>query len=66
MPNMKFLCLNLWLGEVCTDDTDDITDANDDARWTKLVIICTTKHRGLCFTSLFPKLHCSCVCEARS
>ena len=30
------------------------------------VIICTTKPRGLCFTSLFPKLHCPCVCEARS
>ena len=20
---MKFLCLNLWLGQVCTDDTND-------------------------------------------
>ena len=37
-PNMKCLCLNLWLGEVCTDDTNDDanTDTNDDdARWTK-------------------------------
>ena len=24
----KFLCLNLWLGEVCTYDAN--TDANDD------------------------------------
>ena len=27
IPNMKFLCLNLWLGEVCTDDAN-----NDDAQ----------------------------------
>ena len=27
VPNMKFLCLILWLGEVCTDTND--TDAND-------------------------------------
>ena len=27
VPNMKFLCLTLWQGEVCTDDDD----ANDDA-----------------------------------
>ena len=27
MPNIKFLCLNLWLREVCTDDD---TNANDD------------------------------------
>ena len=20
IPNMKFLCLNVWLGDVCTDD----------------------------------------------
>ena len=31
VTNIKFLCLNLWLGEMCTDDsvTND-TDANDD------------------------------------
>ena len=23
IPNMKFLSLNLWLGEVCTDDASD-------------------------------------------
>ena len=23
VQNMKFLCLNLWLGEVCTDDAND-------------------------------------------
>ena len=27
-PNMKFLCLTLWQGKVCTDDDDD---ANNDA-----------------------------------
>ena len=29
VPNMKFLCLILWLGWVCTDDvnTDDAADA---------------------------------------
>ena len=26
IPHMKFLCLTLWQGEVCTDDDDD--DAN--------------------------------------
>ena len=26
--NMKFLCLKVWPGEVCTDDAD--IDANDD------------------------------------
>ena len=30
VPNMKLLCLILWLGEVCTDD-DASADANDDA-----------------------------------
>ena len=31
LKNIKFLCLALWLGEVCTND-----DANDnDVRWTK-------------------------------
>ena len=34
IPNMKFLCLTLWLGGVCTDDDDDAKDddANNDAR----------------------------------
>ena len=27
VPNMKRLCLILWLGEVCTDDTNANTDA---------------------------------------
>ena len=39
VPNMKFVCLTLWLGEVCTDgNTDDYdtnTDDADDAQWTK-------------------------------
>ena len=30
IPNMKFLCLTLLQGEVCTDDTN--TNANDDAQ----------------------------------
>ena len=30
------------------------------------VIRSTTKPRGLCFISLFPKLHGPCVCETRS
>ena len=29
VPNMKILCLNLWLVEVCTDYAND-DDANDD------------------------------------
>ena len=35
VPGMKFLCLNLWLGEVCTDDDangDANEDTNDDAK----------------------------------
>ena len=34
---MKFLCLILWLGGVCTDGNDAEADANntDDARQTK-------------------------------
>ena len=24
---MKFVCLHVWLGEVCTDDTNDTTNA---------------------------------------
>ena len=29
---MKFLRLNLWLGEVCTGDVNDDTNDNDDAQ----------------------------------
>ena len=29
-PNIKFLCLTLCQGEVCTNDAND-TDTNDDA-----------------------------------
>ena len=38
---MKLKCLNLWLGEMCTDDDANTNDANDndpnddDARRTK-------------------------------
>ena len=28
-PNVKFLCLTLWQGEVCTDDDADDANAND-------------------------------------
>ena len=36
IPNMKFLCLTLSLGEVCTDDTDtNNDDASDDTQRTK-------------------------------
>ena len=31
VPNMKFLCLTLWQGEVCTD----ANDANGNAQRTK-------------------------------
>ena len=33
VSNMKFVYLNLWLGEVCTDDAndDDTTNDGDDA-----------------------------------
>ena len=34
VPNIKFLCLNLWLGELCTD-ANDTNDANANDRWTK-------------------------------
>ena len=27
IPNMKFLCLTLWQGEVCTNDVNDDDDA---------------------------------------
>ena len=33
MPNMKFLCVTLWLGGVCTDANNYVTNgnsANDD------------------------------------
>ena len=36
VPNMKFLCLILYLGEVCTDTNVDANDTDtNDARWTK-------------------------------
>ena len=28
-PNMKFLCLTLWQGVVCTDDDGDANTNND-------------------------------------
>ena len=35
VPNMKFVCLTLWLGEVCTNDTNADAATNDnDARRT--------------------------------
>ena len=37
VPNMKFLCLNLWLGEVCTDDANN-DDANDDDGQSMIVL----------------------------
>ena len=30
LPNMKFLCLILRQGKVCTDANDDVNDANND------------------------------------
>ena len=30
IPNMKFLSLNLWPGEVCTDDNGDYDDDDDE------------------------------------
>ena len=30
IPNMKFLCLNLWLEEVCSDDANADNETNDD------------------------------------
>ena len=36
VPNMKFICLTLWLGEVCTDANANDANTNDnDAQWTK-------------------------------
>ena len=34
VPNMKFLCVTLCHGEVCTDDANDDTnaEANDDGQ----------------------------------
>ena len=33
VSKVKFLCLNLWLGEVCTDDANaNNVDANNDAQ----------------------------------
>ena len=37
IPNMKFLCLNLWLGEVRTDDANNANDTNDDDRQSMIV-----------------------------
>ena len=37
IPNMKFLCLTMCQGEVCTDNDDANANNdtnNDDARWT--------------------------------
>ena len=31
VPNMKFQSLNLWLGEVCTENLNDNDANNDDA-----------------------------------
>ena len=33
IPNMKFLCLTMCQGEVCTDDINDDTN-DDDTQWT--------------------------------
>ena len=30
IPYMRFLCLTLWQGEVCTDDDDDDADDTND------------------------------------
>ena len=38
LPNIKFLCLNLWFGKWYTDDANNASntnDANDDARRTR-------------------------------
>ena len=32
ITNMKFLCLTLWQGEVCTDNNTNDNDANDDGQ----------------------------------
>ena len=33
IPNMKFLCLTLWLGELCTDDNDSDSEAWQQRCW---------------------------------
>ena len=33
-PIVKFLCLTLCQGEVCTDDAANAAYTNDDTRWT--------------------------------
>ena len=35
IPNMQFLCLNLWLGKMCTDNANHTNNVNDDTQWTK-------------------------------
>ena len=37
LPNMKFLCLTLWQGEMCTDDDANDDDTNDDDGQSMLV-----------------------------
>ena len=32
VPNMKFICLTLWLGEVCTDANADDANTDNDAQ----------------------------------
>ena len=36
IPDMKFLCLTLWLGGVCTDDTNN--GANDDNNGQSMIV----------------------------
>ena len=33
IPNMKFLCLTLCQGEVCTDDANNANDNNDNGQF---------------------------------
>ena len=33
IPNMKFLCLTLCQGEVCTDKANDTNENNDDGQF---------------------------------
>ena len=37
IPNMKFLCLTLWQGEVCTDDANDDNANNNNNRQSMIV-----------------------------
>ena len=39
VPNMKLLCLILWLGEVCTDTNADANDANTKHDYVRLWLI---------------------------